>query len=87
MMAAGIIGLLGLAVTVASLAWLQLQPTKLSALRDPVSQYGITGFRAGYRAATIAFGATQPAITSGLLPGSARSRQPQGIRGRPFRWP
>ena len=66
MVAAGIIGLLGLAVTVASLAWLQLQPTKLSALRDPVSQYGITGFRAGYRAATIAFGAAGLSLAAGI---------------------
>ena len=66
MTAAGILALLGLAVTVASLAWLQLQPTKLSPVRDPVSEYGITSFRAGYRVATIAFGAAGLALAAGI---------------------
>ena len=66
MTAAGIIALLGLAVTVASLVWLHLQPTKLSPMHDPVSEYGITIFRAGYRAATIAFGAAGLALAAGI---------------------
>ena len=66
MIAAGIIALVALAATVASLVWLHLQPTKLSPIRDPVSQYGITGFRAGYRAATIAFGAAGLALAVGI---------------------
>jgi len=66
MIAAGIIALVALAATVASLAWLHLQPTKLSPIRDPVSQYGITGFRDGYRAATIAFGAAGLALAVGI---------------------
>jgi len=64
--AAGIIALVALAATVASLVWLQLQPTKLSPIRDPVSQYGITGYRDGYRAATIAFGAAGLALAVGI---------------------
>ena len=66
MTAAGILALLGLAVTVASLVWLHLQPTKLSAMRNPVSEYGITSFRAGYRVATIAFGAAGLALAAGI---------------------
>ena len=66
MTAAGILALLGLAVTVASLVWLHLEPTKLSPVRDPVSEYGITNFRAGYRVATIAFGAAGLALAAGI---------------------
>jgi len=57
MAAAGLIALLALAVTAASLGYLHLAPTGLSPVRNAVSQYGITPFRAGYRVATIAFGA------------------------------
>ena len=64
--AAGIVALLALAVTVASLAWLRLQPTGLSAMRNAVSQYGISSFRAGYRVATIAFGAAGLALAAGI---------------------
>ncbi len=66
MTAAGIVALLALTVTVASLVWLHLQPTGLSAVRNPVSQYGTTSFRAGYRAATIAFGAAGLALAAGI---------------------
>ena len=51
----GVIALVALAATVASLGYLHLAPTGLSPIRNAVSQYGITPFRAGYRAATIAF--------------------------------
>jgi hypothetical protein len=53
--AVGVIALVGLAATVASLTYLHLAPTGLSPLRNAVSQYGITPFRAGYRVATLAF--------------------------------
>jgi Protein of unknown function (DUF998) len=66
MTAAGIIALAALAATVASLVWLHLEPTKLSPVRDPVSAYGITPYRAGYRAATIAFGAAGLALAAGI---------------------
>ena len=66
MTAAGIIALFGFAVTVASLVWLHLQPTKLSSARDPVSEYGITSFRAGYRVATISFAAAGLAVAAGI---------------------
>lgn len=49
------ISLLAVAVLIASLTWLHVQPTGLSPVRNAVSQYGITPFRAGYRVATIAF--------------------------------
>jgi Protein of unknown function (DUF998) len=64
--ATGIIALLALAVTVASLVWLHLQPTGLSPLRNPVSEYGITSFRAGYRAATIAWAVAGVALAVGI---------------------
>jgi hypothetical protein len=64
--AAGVIALLALAVTVASLGWLHVKPTGLSPVRNAVSQYGITVFRAGYRAATIAFGAAGIALAAGV---------------------
>ena len=50
--ATGIIALAALTATVSSLVWLPLQPAKLSPVRDPISQNGTTGFRAGYRAVT-----------------------------------
>ena len=45
----------GVAVGVVALAVLHLVPTGLSPVRSPVSQYGITRFRAGYRVQTIAY--------------------------------
>lgn len=66
MTAAGVIALLALAATVASLGWLHAKPTGLSPVRNAVSQYGITAFRAGYRAATIAFGAAGIALAVGV---------------------
>jgi hypothetical protein len=64
--AAGVTALLALAVTVASLGYLHLEPTGLSPVRNAVSQYGITAFRAGYRVATIAFGAAGVALAVGI---------------------
>ncbi|MGH3232288.1 MAG: DUF998 domain-containing protein [Streptosporangiaceae bacterium] len=66
MTAAGVIALLALAVAVASLGYLHLAPTGLSPVRNAVSQYGITSFRAGYRAATISFGAAGIALAVGI---------------------
>jgi hypothetical protein len=62
----GIVALAALAVVVASLAYLHIAPTGLSPLRNPVSQYGITPFRAGYRVATIAFALAGVALALGL---------------------
>lgn len=66
MVVAGVAALLALAVTVASLGWLHLKPTGLSPMRNAVSQYGITAFKAGYRVATIAFGAAGIALAFGI---------------------
>jgi hypothetical protein len=63
---AGGISLVALAVVAASLIWLHLQPTGLSPVRSPVSQYGITRFRAGYRVATLAFAVAGLALASGI---------------------
>ncbi|HYB29574.1 MAG TPA: hypothetical protein VEF89_23385 [Solirubrobacteraceae bacterium] len=49
MVIAGVVSLIAFAVVVASLAWLHVQPTGLSAARNAVSEYGITPFRSGYR--------------------------------------
>ena len=46
---AGVISLVALAVVVGSLSALHLLPTGLSPVRNAVSQYGITGYRALYR--------------------------------------
>lgn len=62
MTAAGVISLAALVATVASLGYLHIAPTGLSPLRDAVSQYGITPYKAGYRAATIAFSAAGCAL-------------------------
>ncbi|MGA3354501.1 MAG: DUF998 domain-containing protein [Acidimicrobiales bacterium] len=63
---AGVISLLALAAVVVSLGYLHLEPTGLSPVRNAVSQYGITSFRAGYRVATIAFGLSGVALASGV---------------------
>jgi hypothetical protein len=63
---AGALGLVALAVVVGSLVYLHLAPTGLSPVRNAVSQYGITSFRAGYRVATIAFGLAGVALAVGL---------------------
>jgi hypothetical protein len=67
MVIAGMISLIGLAVTVASLAWLHARRTGLSWGRNPVSQYGITPFRSGYRVATIASVSPAWRSRSGLI--------------------
>jgi hypothetical protein len=64
--AAGVIALLALVATVASLAYLHLAPTGLSPVRNAVSQYGITPFRVGYRAATLAFALAGVALAVGI---------------------
>jgi hypothetical protein len=64
--AAGIIALLGLATVVASLGYLHLAPTGLSPIRNAVSQYGITSFRAGYRVATLAFAVAGVSLAVGV---------------------
>jgi len=63
---AGIIALLGVAAVVASLAYLHFAPTGLSPVRNAVSQYGITTFRSGYRAATLAFAVAGAALALGI---------------------
>ncbi|MGA2520289.1 MAG: DUF998 domain-containing protein [Acidimicrobiales bacterium] len=64
--AAGVVALAGLAGTVASLVYLHLAPTGLSPVRNAVSQYGITRFRGGYRAATISLGVAGAALATGI---------------------
>lgn len=66
MTVAGVIALVALTMTIASLAWLHVQPTGLSPVRDAISQYGISTFRMGYRAATIAFAAAGIALAAGI---------------------
>ena len=66
MVIAGVIILIGLAVTVASLAWLHARRTGFSWVRNAVSEYGITPFRSGYRVATIAFGVAGLALAIGI---------------------
>ncbi len=63
---AGVLALIGVAAAVASLSYLHLAPTGLSPLRNAVSQYGITEYRAGYRAAAISLGLAGAATAAGL---------------------
>ena len=63
---AGVVALVALAAVVASLTYLHLEPTGLSPVRNAVSQYGITDFKPGYRAATIAFAIAGIALATAL---------------------
>jgi hypothetical protein len=64
--AAGVVSLVSLAVVVASLTFLHVEPTGLSPVRSAVSQYGITSFRTGYRVATIGFAVAGIALAVGI---------------------
>lgn len=63
----------GLAAGLGALVVLHLAPTGLSAMRNAVSQYGITSYRAGYRVQTIAYAVAGlgAAIGVATLPGPA----------------
>jgi hypothetical protein len=63
---AGVVALVGIALAVAALIYLHVAPTGLSPLRNPVSQYGITAQRRGYRVATISLGAAGAATAVGI---------------------
>lgn len=71
---AGVVALVGLGVTIASLAYLHLTPTGLSPLHNAVSQYGITDKRRGYRAATISLGVAGAAVAVGIRSAIAGKR-------------
>jgi hypothetical protein len=58
--------LAGVAIGVAALVALHVLPTGLSPLRNPVSQYGISKYRVGYRVQTIAFGIAGVGAAIGL---------------------
>ncbi|MGO9962772.1 MAG: DUF998 domain-containing protein [Acidimicrobiales bacterium] len=63
---AGVVALVALATVLVALGYLHLAPTGLSPVRNAVSQYGITRFRAGYRVATIAFAVAGIALAVGI---------------------
>lgn len=75
---AGAVALGALVVLIASLTYLHVAPTGLSPLRNAVSQYGITRYRAGYRVATIAFAIAGAALAVGIDRG-AGSREHVGF--------
>jgi hypothetical protein len=62
----------GLAVGLAALVLLHFLPTGLSPLRNAVSQYGISEYRAGYRVQTLAYAVAGIGAAIGIaaLPGS-----------------
>jgi Protein of unknown function (DUF998) len=62
----GVITIVGTALSLAALVVLHLLPTGLSPLTNPVSQYGISPFRAGYRIQTIAMGVAALAVALGI---------------------
>jgi hypothetical protein len=72
---AGVVALAALAMLVASLTYLHVAPTGLSPLRNAVSQYGISRYKAGYRVATIAFALAGAALAAGLASGSGSHEQ------------
>ncbi len=63
----------GIVVGVVALVALHILPTGLSAMRNPVSQYGISRYSVGYRVQTIAYGVAGIGAGVGLstLPGAA----------------
>lgn len=56
----------GLSIGVVALVVLHLVPSGLSPLRNPVSQYGITQFKVGYRVQTLAYGLAGAGAAIGL---------------------
>jgi hypothetical protein len=56
----------GLSIGVVALVVLHLMPSGLSPLRNPVSQYGITRFKAGYRVQTLAYGLAGAGVAIGV---------------------
>ena len=63
---AGAISLAGVASTVGALAYLHAAPTGLSAVRNAVSEYGISSYRWGYRLLTISMRISAAALVLGL---------------------
>jgi hypothetical protein len=63
---AGTVSLVGTTAAVGALGFLHLAPTGLSPLRTPVSQYGITPYRAWYRVLTISMGVAGAGIAVAL---------------------
>lgn len=63
----------GLATGLGGLVALHLAPTGLSAIRNAVSQYGITSYRSGYRIQTIGYAVAGLGAAIGIftLPGAA----------------
>jgi hypothetical protein len=64
--AVGWVDLAGLGIAVGALVYLHLAPTELSPLQNPVSQYGITPYRAGYRVQTIGLAVGGAAAAIGI---------------------
>jgi hypothetical protein len=63
---AGVIALVGIGACTASLLVLHLAPTGLSWQHNPVSQYGITPYRLGYRFQTISMGISAIGVAVGV---------------------
>jgi hypothetical protein len=72
---AGAVSLAGTACALGALVYLHLAPTGLSPLRHPVSQYGISPYRAWYRVMTIAMGVAGAGIATALATDSSRFDQ------------
>jgi hypothetical protein len=68
---AGALTIAGVAGTCGSLAYLHAAPTGLSPVRTAVSQYGISPYRAWYRALTICMGVAGAAVAAAI--GASRS--------------
>lgn len=69
----GLLALAADAVALAALVTLHVLPTGLSPVADPVSQYGISRYKVGYRVLTLAMAVAGAAVALGLpvaLPGA-----------------
>lgn len=69
----------GLVVGLGALLALHLWPTGLSPIRDPVSRYGISRYRTGYRIQTLAYAGAGLGATLGLAALPASSALPVAL--------
>lgn len=74
--ALAVLALLGVAVAVVALVALHVVPSGLSPLRDPVSAYGISRWRALYRTQTVATAVAAVSLAGALLAAGIPSTLP-----------
>lgn len=75
--ASGIVALVAVAAAVGALVYLHVAPTGFSPVRNAVSQYGISPYRAWYRVMTVSMGVAGATLAVGL--GEALRGQGAGV--------